>query len=215
MKFSILITSYNKGQYIEKCIQSCLKQDEKNYEILIFDNHSEDNSDLIFSKYANSIELFKRKKISNYSAMNQIDLLIKAFEVSKGDIICLLDGDDYFFPNKLNEVKKYFLKNQSVDILFDKPFIKNFDSLNRFHIKKKIQKNIWPQTIPTSSISLRREFMQKCINEKLFENYYNLEIDFRLNVFSQNINNNYKIIDLGITVYRQIEKLNLNRNKLG
>ena len=34
MKFSILITSYNKGQYLEECIKSCLNQTNKNFEII-------------------------------------------------------------------------------------------------------------------------------------------------------------------------------------
>ena len=89
MKFSILITSYNKGDYIEKCIKSCLNQNEKNYEILIFDNFSEDKSDSIFSKYLDSIQLFKENKISDHPPINEIDLLKKAFIKSKGDIICL------------------------------------------------------------------------------------------------------------------------------
>ena len=48
MKFSILITSYNKGRYLEECIKSCLSQTNKNFEIIICDNYSTDNSDQIF-----------------------------------------------------------------------------------------------------------------------------------------------------------------------
>ena len=40
MKFSILISSYNKGNYIEKCIKSCLAQSNKNLEIIVVDNYS-------------------------------------------------------------------------------------------------------------------------------------------------------------------------------
>ena len=35
MKFSILISSYNKGNYLEDCLNSCLKQSYKNYEIIL------------------------------------------------------------------------------------------------------------------------------------------------------------------------------------
>ena len=40
MKFSILITSYNKEQYLEECIKSCLSQTNTNFEIIICDNYS-------------------------------------------------------------------------------------------------------------------------------------------------------------------------------
>ena len=57
MKFSILITSYNKGQYLEECITSCLSQTNKNFEIIVCDNYSNDNSGQIFEKYQQNIKL--------------------------------------------------------------------------------------------------------------------------------------------------------------
>ena len=44
MKISILISSYNKGKYIKECIRSCLIQDEKNLEVILFDNFSNDET---------------------------------------------------------------------------------------------------------------------------------------------------------------------------
>ena len=51
MKISILITSFNKENYIEECIRSCLKQDYTDKEIILMDNCSEDSSENIFDKY--------------------------------------------------------------------------------------------------------------------------------------------------------------------
>ena len=62
MKFSILITSYNKGQYLEECIKSCLNQTNKNFEIIICDNYSTDNSNQILEKYEKYIKIIKKKK---------------------------------------------------------------------------------------------------------------------------------------------------------
>ena len=55
MKFTILITSYNKGQYLKECLDSCLYQSEKDYEIILCDNYSDDNSVDIFSGYKGSL----------------------------------------------------------------------------------------------------------------------------------------------------------------
>ena len=205
MKFSILITSYNKEQYIEECIKSCLEQGEKNFEVILFDNDSEDNSNKILIKYSKFIKLVTEKKISEYPAINQIDLLKKAYKISSGEIICLLDGDDYFLPNKLSEIEKKFLKNKDVDVIFDKPLIKDKSYTSRFVVRKKLQSYIWPNIIPTSSISFKKKFMIKCINENLFENYNLLEIDFRINVFAQNILKNFLIIDDPVTIYRKVD----------
>ena len=94
-KISILISNYNKGDYIKECLDSCVKQSYKNKEIIVYDNFSNDNSKEIIKKYK-SIIFFRKKKISKYPSFNQTDLIISAFKKSSGDIICLLDSDDFF-----------------------------------------------------------------------------------------------------------------------
>ena len=59
MKFSILISSYNKGNYIEKCIKSCLAQSNKNLEIIVVDNYSSDETEKLLRKYSKNI-IFKK-----------------------------------------------------------------------------------------------------------------------------------------------------------
>ena len=114
MKFSILITSYNKGQYLEECIKSCLKQTNGNFEIIICDNYSDDNSDQIFDKYKKNIKLIKKKRASSFSPINQIDAIKEAFLNISGDIVSLLDADDYFLPKKLEILQNEILKKNLV-----------------------------------------------------------------------------------------------------
>ena len=187
MKFSILISSYNKGNYLEDCLNSCLKQSYKNYEIILLDNYSTDNTKHILKKFSKKIKILKKKKISIYPQMNQIDLLVKAFKVSKGSIICLLDADDLFNQNKLSYLKKLFKSKKKTDVIFDLALIQKNGIKKKFKLKKKIQKYIWPTIINTSSISMRRKFFQKCLNEKIFHKYNLLEIDFRITVLAFSI----------------------------
>ena len=81
MKFSILISSYNKGNYIDKCIKSCLAQSNKNLEIIVVDNYSSDDTEKLLEKYSKNIIFKKKTKISKYPAANQIDLLEEAFKI--------------------------------------------------------------------------------------------------------------------------------------
>jgi glycosyltransferase involved in cell wall biosynthesis len=204
MRFSILISSYNKGKYLEKCITSCLNQKEKDFEVILFDNYSSDNTSKILKKFKDKIKIFKRKRVSESAVLNQIDLIKQAFIKSKGQIICLLDADDYFSVNKLSILKKYFLKKNKVDIFFDLPIKKyNFKKI-KFKNYKKIQKYIWPSIIPTSSISCRRVFFNKFLKNSFLKKYDNLEIDFRLNVYSRCLNKDYFISKENITYYRQV-----------
>ena len=65
MKFSILITSYNKGEFIEEAIKSCIQQTYKNFEIIVMDNESVDQTDVILDKYSNQISVIKKKELTN------------------------------------------------------------------------------------------------------------------------------------------------------
>ena len=205
MKFTILITSYNKGQYLKDCIDSCLNQSEKDYEIILCDNYSDDNSDNILSMYKDTIKLIKKKRISKYAPINQIDLIKEGLENAKGEFICLLDGDDYFQINKLKNISHHFENNKDLNVIFDIAEVKNNDLLYKFKLKKKIQKNIWPTIINTSSISIKNFFLKQCFDDKLFINYEIMEVDFRINVYSRCIEKNYKIIPENLTVYRNVE----------
>jgi|TARA_B110000914_G_C15492084_1_gene461180 glycosyltransferase involved in cell wall biosynthesis len=205
MKFSIIVTSYNKGQYLKDCLNSCLNQSIKNYEIIVCDNFSNDNSELIFKEYDGLIKLIKKEKISKIAAVNQIDLVKEGLKISTGEYICLLDGDDYFQANKLKNIKKYFYDNKNLNVIFDVPEIKKNNTFYKFKLKKKYQKNIWPTIINTSSITIKSDFLKKCVENNISNNYDFLEIDFRINVYARCIDKNYKIIPDKLTVYRKIE----------
>ena len=136
MKFSVIISSYNKGKYLEECIASCINQSYQNKEIILVDNYSDDNSQKILNKYTDQIKIIYKKKISDHPALNQIDLIKEGLKFSKGEIICLLDADDYFFENKILELSKIFEKN-NLDIIFDIPLIKSKSKYKKLKLKKK------------------------------------------------------------------------------
>ena len=202
MKISILISSYNKGNYLEKCILSCLNQKYKDYEVILIDNESTDKTESILKKYREHIIIRSEPKISKYSPVNQIDILNKALIISSGEIICFLDADDYFENNKLEQLNKLFSDNYEVSVIFDKPKILNNNIFSHFKIKKKFNKYIWPTTHPTSSISIKKSYIKKLFENKILQRYPLLEIDFIITSLSKMIYKNYLVTDLNLTVYR-------------
>ena len=155
-------------------------------------------------KYSNELFIVKKKRDSLYSPKNQIDSLIEAFKKSTGNLILLLDGDDYFLPNKASHIKDIFLKNNNLDVVFDVPRILSNNKFTHLKIKKKYNKNIWPTTIPTSGISFKRVFFENCLEHNLFNNHPTLEIDFRLNFFAQKILKNFLIVAENLSTYRKV-----------
>tara|TARA_B100000780_G_scaffold271655_1_gene232818 strand:- start:1188 stop:1979 length:792 start_codon:yes stop_codon:yes gene_type:complete len=204
IKVSVLISNFNKEKYIEQCINSCLSQEYQNVEIIVFDNISTDNSFNLLKKFENKIQIKVKNRIGYIAAENQTDILLEAFKISSGDLICFLDSDDYFHSKKIDTVVQQFLRNPKLNILFDIPRINRKGITKPLKIKKKTNEYIWPSVIPTSGITLRRDFFNKCLDVNLFSNYPRVEIDLKLNFFSQKITKNFQIIDDYLTFYRDV-----------
>ena len=205
-KVSILISNYNKGKYINDCLRSCFLQNYSNLEVIVFDNFSNDDSLNIIQKY-DKVSLYKIKKISSYPAVNQLNLLISAFKRSKGEIILLLDSDDFFFKNKVKKILNFFETNSDKNFLLDHPTILDANKKKDFLIKRNFfSTSIWPTIFPTSSISFRRDFFIK--NEKflLKDEYPLLEIDFRLIVINFIVSKDFYYLPCKnkLTLYRKV-----------
>ena len=199
---SILISSYNKGNYLEQCIKSCLSQTYKNIEVILLDNQSNDKTNVILKKYSKKIKILKKMRISKFPALNQIDLLTKAFKISKGSIIYLLDADDYYNKSKIKNINDIFKTKRKVSVIFDIPTIKSKNRSEKLKIKTKKTKNIWPTIIPTSSIAMRRSFFKQYLRSDNLSKFNLLEIDFRINVLAINILKNFFILNKNLTYYR-------------
>jgi len=105
--FSVVIPSFNHSNFIEKAINSVLKQTFKNNEIIVIDNYSTDNTKDILDKYKNRIIY---KKIHNQGIIAKSRNL--GIKVSKGKWICFLDSDDEWFPTKLNNIYAEIKQNK-------------------------------------------------------------------------------------------------------
>ena len=112
-KISIITVVKNNKSYIEKNILSLLSQKYKNYEHIIIDGGSTDGTLEIIDKYKKSISSFiSEKDEGTYHAMN------KGIDLASGDIIGILNSDDYFYDDALKIVKSYFETKLELDFLF-------------------------------------------------------------------------------------------------
>ncbi len=102
MFFSILIPVYNVEKYLRECVDSVLSQDYSDYEIILCDDGSTDQSGAICDEYAN-----KYDKVKVIHKENQGLLLTRrvAIKASQGQYIMHVDSDDYMLPNCLSTVK--------------------------------------------------------------------------------------------------------------
>mgnify|MGYP001225913823 FL=1 len=112
-KISIITVVKNNEKLIERNILSLLNQKYKNYEQIIIDGNSTDGTIKIIEKYSKHIEHFISEEDDGlYYAMN------KGIDLASGEIIGILNSDDYYYENALEIVKNYFEEKPKLDFLF-------------------------------------------------------------------------------------------------
>jgi glycosyltransferase involved in cell wall biosynthesis len=105
---SVLMPNYNYGHYIGEALESALGQTYTNFEVIICDDGSTDDSRQVVTRYCDQdarIRLVARENAGVASALNA------AYAASRGEIISLLDADDMFLPEKLERVVGGFKKH--------------------------------------------------------------------------------------------------------
>ena len=124
MKFSIIITCYDREKFISRCIRSALHQsgiDRSSYEVIVVDDMSRDNSRKIINEFNNIIKIIQNKKNFGLSYSRN-----RGIKVSKGKYVLLLDSDDY--------ISEYFLKFMGSFLDFNK----NWDAVASDYITVNI-----------------------------------------------------------------------------
>ena len=109
---SIITPTYNHEKYIGECIESVLNQTYKNWEMIIVDDCSSDKTVEIIKKYAaqdSRIKLIQHNE--NYGPFRLKDTCNEGLNISKGEYIAVLEGDDYWTSDKLEEQVKFLENN--------------------------------------------------------------------------------------------------------
>lgn len=99
---SIIINNYNYGRFLGEAIESALKQDYSNVEVVVVDDGSTDNSREVIKEYRDKILPVLKANGGQASAFNA------GFTHSKGDVIIFLDSDDMLFPEAVENVIGFF-----------------------------------------------------------------------------------------------------------
>ena len=202
-KISILISTFNKFQFIKKTIASCLNQNYKNYEIIIIDTESTDGTIEVLGEYSklNKIKVRYIKRRFKKSPLNQIQAIKSGLAISKGEIICLLDGDDNFKKNKLKEINKFFSKNPNINFVQD--ILTGVNKSNKYNNSRSFFSlfKILPKFFPTSTFSIKKNKLVFFLKRFPFNNLDLLEIDARLYFFSKIIKNDHLFINKNLTIY--------------
>jgi glycosyltransferase involved in cell wall biosynthesis len=95
---TILINNFNYGRFLRQAIDSAIDQTYKNIEIVVVDDGSTDDSREIIASYGSRVVPILKENGGQASAFNA------GIAASRGEIVCILDSDDTFYPEKVERV---------------------------------------------------------------------------------------------------------------
>ena len=213
---SIIVTNFNKGDFIKKTLESCRNQLNKNFEIIFFDDSSTDNSLKIVKNFIKQnkqikFKLIKRKGRKNLNnSYNQMSAIICSIKYTSGEYISLLDADDIFSKTKLKILNKQIKKTKK-KVIYNSYFIlknKKYLSNNRhFYIRRFL----WPIFPPTSCLTIEKKLFEKVIKKISFKKFPSCWLDFRLAIYlSKYHKSEILYLKENLTTYRKNEVGNDN-----
>ncbi len=113
--FSVVITTYNRAPLLKRALESLIYQTEKDWEAIIIDDGSSDNSKAYIQEYLDSysekIQYYKQENKGTVGAKN------RGISLAKGKFITFLDSDDEYHPVHLESRKDILEKNPTLEFL--------------------------------------------------------------------------------------------------
>ncbi len=166
LKLSILVNNYNYAPFLRACIDSVLKQDYPEYEVIVVDDGSTDNSREIIASYGSQIVPVLKENGGQASSFNA------GFAVATGEIIFLLDSDDAFLPGKLRKIARLY-DREPLDWCFDRVTTVEGEEpaqsveVEMYDQRDAIRRGHYPSIpVPTSGLSFRRGLLAQILPMK-------------------------------------------------
>ena len=132
MKFSIIVPVYNVSAYLKKCVDSILDQSYSNFELILVNDGSRDNSGSICDSFSDSRVVVIHKE--NGGAADARNFGLKR---ATGDYVMFIDGDDFLYTNDcLSKINDVLLKNQ-YDIVQYK-MVNYYENNDQYQLNKDI-----------------------------------------------------------------------------
>ncbi len=178
-KISVVTPSLNQGRYIEATILSIVSQGYPNFEHIVIDGGSTDETLDILRKYPHLEWVSEPDR-------GQTDAINKGIERCTGDVFAYLNSDDVYLPGAFQAVADYFSKHPEVGVIVGDGDAIDDDSRFLRHYPARLEEpqdllRFWEWgtgfCIPQSSVFLRRQLLDQF---GLFDEDYDLAMDYEM-----------------------------------
>ena len=129
--FSVVIPTYNHEVFLEKAVKSVLNQTFNNYEIIIVDNYSDDNTENLIKNLNNkNIKFIKNRNYGILAKSRNIGI-----DQSRSEWIAFLDSDDIWWQDRLKVLFDFIKKYNNYDVICTNELV-----INKINNRKKVWK---------------------------------------------------------------------------
>ncbi|OHB47361.1 MAG: hypothetical protein A2099_07225 [Planctomycetes bacterium GWF2_39_10] len=181
-KVSVIMNCLNGEKYLREAIDSVYTQTYKDWEIIFWDNASTDKSAEIAQSHDHRVRYFKSEETYLLGKARNL-----AFKQAKGEYIALLDVDDVWLPNKLEEQLKLFDKNSNLGMTFSNSifFDETGDKYEMFRFVQPYKGNVFGNLLANNFISTETMIYKRAALERLdyiFDDEFTTVMDFDLSL---------------------------------
>ena len=200
---SVIMNCHNGEKFLRQSIESVISQSYKNWELIFWDNKSNDNSANIFKSYDdNRLKYFyNSSKTTLYKARNL------SIQKAQGEFLTFLDTDDFWSYKRLEKLNSFFLENSEINFIYGNYYILN-EKLNTKKIAHKnsnlISGKIYNSLLERYTVGL----VSICFRKKIF-----LKFDERFDIIGDfdaimkiSQKNSFGVIKEPLAYYRLHEK---------
>lgn len=177
---SVIINCRNSQKYIKETIDSVINQTYKNFEIIIVNNNSTDNTkNIIFSYSDQRIKYFELNKSISLGAARNI-----ALKESSGEFIAFIDSDDIWDKSKIEQTLKEFQNNIGL-VYSDVVYFNSEKSFNLYKGRKAYEGNCFSSLLTDYNLCISScVISRKYMNQFLFDENLNVceDLDFFLKI---------------------------------
>ena len=156
MQVSVIIPTYNRAQRLGKAIDSVLAQSHQDFELIVVDDGSEDNTDELIENYNSDIVYIRQENSGAAAARN------RGIEKARYNLLAFLDSDDWFAENKLKTQIEAMNRNPSCLISHtNEIWYRNGQILNQKLKHKKSSGDIFAQSLELCAVGMSTIMIHK------------------------------------------------------
>ena len=162
MQVSVIIPTYNRAQRLGKAIDSVLAQSHQDFELIVVDDGSEDNTDELIENYNSDIVYIRQENSGAAAARN------RGIEKARYNLLAFLDSDDWFAENKLKTQIQAMNRNPSCLISHtNEIWYRNGQILNQKLKHRKSSGDIFAQSLELCAVGMSTIMIHK----EIFDRY--------------------------------------------